>query len=68
MEHILAGTSPTRPQPLTHWFARLRAASRRWQLNIRTRRQLAQLDDRLLADAGISASARLKELDKPFWR
>ncbi|MFR0309350.1 DUF1127 domain-containing protein [Escherichia coli] len=40
----------------------------RWQRNYRTRQQLAQLDDRQLADVGISHSERAAELDKPFWR
>ncbi|MUT70718.1 DUF1127 domain-containing protein [Stutzerimonas frequens] len=40
----------------------------RWQRNYRTRQQLAQLDDRQLADVGISHSERSVELDKPFWR
>ncbi len=39
-----------------------------WQRNYRTRQQLAQLDDRQLADVGISHSERASELDKPFWR
>lgn len=39
-----------------------------WQQNSRTRWQLAQLDDRQLADAGITASEREVELAKPFWR
>lgn len=68
MEHLLSSTSPTFSQPRVHGFAQLRAAFRRWQLNVRTRRQLAQLDERLLADAGISPGERLVELDKPFWR
>lgn len=68
MEQILDSSSLTFRQPRTYWSARLSAALRRWQLNIRTRRQLAQLDERLLADAGISPGARLAELDKPFWR
>ena len=34
----------------------------------RARQQLAQLDDRQLADIGISHSDRSAELDKPFWR
>lgn len=38
-----------------------------WQ-NARTRRQLAQLDARQLADAGITQAERDSELDKPFWR
>jgi uncharacterized protein YjiS (DUF1127 family) len=40
----------------------------RWQRNYRTRQQLAQLDDRQLADIGIGHSERVSELDKPFWR
>ncbi len=41
---------------------------RQWQQNARSRRQLASLDDRLLADVGISRSEREVELSKPFWR
>jgi uncharacterized protein YjiS (DUF1127 family) len=39
-----------------------------WQRRIVSRRQLARLDARLLADAGISESQRHAELGKPFWR
>ncbi len=39
-----------------------------WQQRMRTRRQLAALDERQLADIGISHSERLDELSKPFWR
>lgn len=41
---------------------------RLWQRRVRTRRQLAALDERQLADVGISHSERLDELSKPFWR
>lgn len=41
---------------------------RLWQQRVRTRRQLAALDARQLADVGISHSERLDELSKPFWR
>ncbi|AZC21832.1 hypothetical protein C4K39_0118 [Pseudomonas sessilinigenes] len=34
----------------------------------RTRRLLAQLDERQLADSGISHCERAAELRKPFWR
>lgn len=67
MERTLSDT-PLTFRPRAHWLARLGAALRRWQLNARTRRQLAALDERLLADAGISPAERLAELDKPFWR
>ncbi|WP_371856490.1 DUF1127 domain-containing protein [Pseudomonas sp. R47(2017)] len=33
-----------------------------------TRRLLAQLDGRELADLGLSHADRLNELEKPFWR
>jgi uncharacterized protein YjiS (DUF1127 family) len=39
-----------------------------WQRNRRTRRQLARLDSRQLADAGITEAQRQAELAKPFWR
>lgn len=39
-----------------------------WQRRMASRRQLARLDSRLLADAGISESQRYEELSKPFWR
>lgn len=39
-----------------------------WQRRIQSRRQLARLDSRLLADAGIGEAQRYAELNKPFWR
>ncbi|MBF8778752.1 DUF1127 domain-containing protein [Pseudomonas fulva] len=39
-----------------------------WQRRVSSRRQLARLDARLLADAGISEAQRQEELSKPFWR
>ncbi|MDM8348872.1 DUF1127 domain-containing protein [Pseudomonas sp. sp1636] len=39
-----------------------------WQRRMVSRRQLARLDARLLADAGISETQRYAELSKPFWR
>ncbi|YCH46299.1 DUF1127 domain-containing protein [Pseudomonas sp. SA195] len=41
---------------------------RLWQQRARTRQQLAALDERQLADVGISHSERQDELNKPFWR
>ncbi|RRW15470.1 DUF1127 domain-containing protein [Stutzerimonas stutzeri] len=63
--------SLTRPYQATlhsrSWQQLLRLLQR-WQRNYRTRQQLAQLDDRQLADVGISHSERAAELDKQFWR
>ncbi|MFP6847842.1 MAG: DUF1127 domain-containing protein [Pseudomonas sp.] len=53
------------PSPL--WL-RFYAALRLWRRNVRTRQQLARLDSRQLADAGISEAQRQVELDTPFWR
>lgn len=39
-----------------------------WQRRINNRRELAMLDRRMLADAGISYSERDAILRKPFWR
>jgi uncharacterized protein YjiS (DUF1127 family) len=47
---------------------RMVAALFTWQRRIVSRRQLARLDARLLADAGISEAQRHAELSKPFWR
>ncbi|HAQ88480.1 MAG TPA: hypothetical protein DCR78_18870 [Pseudomonas sp.] len=41
---------------------------RLWQRRARTRQHLAALDERQLADVGISQSERMDELSKPFWR
>jgi len=47
---------------------RLLAFVQLWLHNSRSRRQLAQLDGRQLADVGITQAERESELDKPFWR
>lgn len=41
---------------------------RLWRQRVRTRRQLAALDDHQLSDIGVSRSDRMAELAKPFWR
>lgn len=66
LPHTLATRRPTLFTP--GWPLRLLARLLLWQQNIRTRRQLAQLDPRLLGDAGIDLAAREEELRKPFWR
>ncbi len=47
---------------------RMAATLLQWQRRLVSRRQLARLDARLLADAGISEAQRHAELSKPFWR
>lgn len=60
-QHHTAGHS-------TSWPLRAVATLSLWQRRIVSRRQLARLDARLLADAGISENERYVELRKPFWR
>ena len=47
-----------------HWLSTIVAMHERW----RQRQALMELDDRLLADIGISRDERRAELEKPFWR
>lgn len=64
MERTLpASTAPRPAAPIGAW--RLLG---QWLHNARTRRQLAELDSRQLADIGISPSERVDEISKPFWR
>ncbi|GFM80617.1 hypothetical protein PSCICO_40460 [Pseudomonas cichorii] len=50
------------------WPLRVFANLMLWQRRLSSRHQLARLDARLLADAGISEAQRYEELSKPFWR
>lgn len=52
----------------TVWPLRALSTMALWQRRLSSRHQLARLDSRLLADAGISESQRYEELNKPFWR
>ncbi|WDR37553.1 DUF1127 domain-containing protein [Pseudomonas serboccidentalis] len=57
-------------QPLVRVHPLRRLLRGLWQglERARTRRLLAQLDQRDLADMGLSHADRLNELEKPFWR
>jgi uncharacterized protein YjiS (DUF1127 family) len=39
-----------------------------WQERARGRKELGQLDDRMLKDIGLNRIDALRETDKPFWR
>lgn len=58
----------TRTSPYKQLIVRMACALARWTRQAHERRQLAQLDPRELADAGISQGDRTAELSKPFWR
>lgn len=69
MERVLPrALTDDRRSSLRQHLLQLRLIMSRWQQRVRTRRRLAALDDRQLADIGISRSERQEELDKPFWR
>ncbi len=48
-------------------LAHLRALIALWRRRSRTRRELAALDVRALADIGISDAQRRRECLRPFW-
>ncbi|WP_407314128.1 DUF1127 domain-containing protein [Pseudomonas sp. nanlin1] len=58
----------TRAKTSSSFVLRALANLMLWQRRIASRHQLARLDGRLLADAGISEAQRQEELSKPFWR
>ncbi len=71
MERTLSSDTMFQPQARNHGGhlpMRMLGTLLLWQRRISTRRQLARLDERLLADAGITLQARAEEIDKPFWR
>ena len=41
---------------------------KRWYINYRTRKQLAELDHHQLQDIGLSRSDAISEVNKPFWK
>jgi uncharacterized protein YjiS (DUF1127 family) len=67
MERLLKRDPPAPARPAHSFWLKLYATLLHWQRNLRTRRQLARLDARQLADAGISEAQRQAELSKPFW-
>jgi uncharacterized protein YjiS (DUF1127 family) len=58
---LRAFTRERKPRPL---FGLLRG----WIDRTEQRRYLAELDDRLLSDAGLTRADRDNECSKPFWR
>ena len=54
------------PRQRRGWRAIIKSVSL-WRDRVRQRRQLATLDDRLLADIGINRCDVMRECDKPFW-
>ena len=73
MDRLVSALSP--PSVNSTQPSRLRAHARAWldHLNdwrqrARSRQHLARLNERQLADLGISLAERSAEIEKPFWR
>ena len=50
------------------FFSRAAGKLRLWSRNAKTRRCLANLDDRALRDVGLLRSTALRESERVFWR
>ena len=55
-------------RPLVQQFVLLWKILELWQERSRQRRQLLELDDRLLKDIGVSRADVEREAYKPFWK
>lgn len=49
-------------------WARTAGTFRLWSRNAKTRRRLADLDDRALRDVGLIRSTALRESERAFWQ
>jgi uncharacterized protein YjiS (DUF1127 family) len=54
----------SRRRGLRHWLALVLA----WSARQRQRQALAELDDRMLRDLGLTPQDVRREIEKPFWR
>ena len=59
--------APTRPRQIRLWPLPV-AALALWRQRRRTRRHLGTLNDRELADVGLSRTQQRVECTKPFWQ
>ena len=55
-------------QLMVREIARVTATVKTWAMRSRSRRQLAELDDFLLDDIGLTKTQVARESDKPFWQ
>jgi uncharacterized protein YjiS (DUF1127 family) len=51
----------------TSWLRHCGAVLAAWMARVRERRELQELDDRLLADIGLTHADVERECAKPFW-
>ncbi|NVJ90094.1 MAG: DUF1127 domain-containing protein [Methylocystaceae bacterium] len=62
------GTEKRTTKSLTERLISLLNIVHVWTERHRSRRALAQLDDRMLSDIGLSRSTIEEEIEKPFWQ
>lgn len=53
---------------LPHLLHRMGETLHVWHERMATRRELAELDDHMLHDIGLTRTDVVREIDKPFWR
>jgi uncharacterized protein YjiS (DUF1127 family) len=70
--HVFADKAPPRYAPrrrvLSAWVGLLRGTLTTWRRRYLTRRHLASLDERGLADIGIDQAVRDREVARKFWQ
>ena len=54
--------------PFSRALLRLTLVAVTWEMRRRTRQNLRNLDDHMLADIGLDPQAASAEVAKPFWR
>ena len=66
--HIGALRGPVAPGRAAALFRRMASMLRTWRRRLRERDQLARLDERMLADIGITRADAEFLINKPFWK
>ena len=66
MTNLMRCEAPLAGAMFSQW-ARAAGMLRLWSRNAKTRRRLADLDDRALRDVGLIRSTALRESERAFW-
>ena len=66
--HTISIATPQHGFGLPRWVVTLFRTLGRWTALYRQRHHLAELDDRMLRDIGLSRADVQTEIVKPFWR
>ncbi|HYH37223.1 MAG TPA: DUF1127 domain-containing protein [Azospirillum sp.] len=68
MSMVLRSTHHVGHDSLATIFSHLLDTVAEWHQRAVSRRELAQLDDRMLHDIGVTSADVEREIAKPFWR